>query len=183
MWKTTPSARVSNLVASVADEDPAVSAPTRRSMSVDVVTEVVIARSRKEVAAYAADPDNATRWYRNIRAVEWRTPRPFAQGTQVTFVARFMRRVLVYTYEVAEYIPETRLVMRTVDGPFPMETSYVWADVGADRTRMTLRNRGEPRGMLGLFAPFVAAAMRRANREDLDLLRKVLEHPEWNVGV
>ena len=43
-------------------------------MAVDVVTEVEIARPRPEVAAYACDPGNATRWYANIESVEWRTP-------------------------------------------------------------------------------------------------------------
>src|SRR5947208_891195 len=33
-------------------------------MAVDVVTEVEIARPREEVAAFAADPSNATAWYK-----------------------------------------------------------------------------------------------------------------------
>ena len=53
-------------------------------MPVDVVTTIVIARPRAEVAAFAADPDNATRWYQNIRSVEWQTPRPVALGTRMT---------------------------------------------------------------------------------------------------
>lgn len=121
---------------------------SRRSLlmaAVDVVTEIVIALPREEVASYAADPDHATTWYRNITSVSWRTPPPLAVGSQLDFVARFLGRQLAYTYEVTELVPGERLVQRTSDGPFPMETTSTWED-DPDGTRMTLRNRGEPAG-------------------------------------
>ena len=143
-------------------------------MAVDVVTEIEVARPREEVAAYAADPDNATTWYENIERVEWKSEPPLAVGSRVAFVARFLGRRLAYTYEIAELVPGERLVMRTVDGPFPMETTYEWAD-GRGGTRMTLRNRGEPSGFSKVAAPALASAMRRANRKDLERLKQILE--------
>ena len=68
--------------------------------------------------------------------------------------------------------------MRTSEGPFPMETTYTWETVGEAATRMTLRNRGEPSGFSKLVAPFMAAAMRRANRKDLAQLKSLLERSE-----
>ena len=144
-------------------------------MAVDVLTEIVIARPRAEVAAFAADPANATEWYRNIRSVEWRTPPPAQVGTRVAFVATFLGRRLPYTYEIRELVAGQRLVMSTDEGPFPMETTYTWDDAGDRATRMTLRNRGEPSGFRGIAAPVMAAAMRRANTKDLRQLKALLE--------
>jgi hypothetical protein len=144
-------------------------------VAVDVLTEVVIARPCAEVAAYALEPDNAPSWYVNIKSVEWRSPRPLAIGSRVAFVAQFLGRRLAYTYEIAELVPDQKLVMRTAEGPFPMETTYTWEPVAEGSTRMTLRNRGEPNGFSKLVAPLMASAMRKANRKDLDQLKAVLE--------
>jgi uncharacterized protein YndB with AHSA1/START domain len=96
-------------------------------------------------------------------------------GSRIAFAARFLGRELVYTYEVRELVPGERLVMSTAQGPFPMETTYTWADAAGGGTRMTLRNRGEPAGFARVGAPVLAAAMRRANRKDLARLKAILE--------
>jgi uncharacterized membrane protein len=147
-------------------------------MAVDIQTKIHIDRPRSEVAAYASDPDNATAWYENIKAVEWKSPKPAVVGARVAFVAQFLGRRLAYTYEIRELIPTERFVQSTSEGPFPMETTYEWEDSPGGGTTMTLRNRGEPSGFSKVMAPLMAGAMRRANRKDLRRLKTILELPE-----
>jgi hypothetical protein len=144
-------------------------------VAVDVQSEIEIARPRAEVAACAVDPDKATAWYENIKAVEWESPPPLAVGSRIAFVATFLGRRIAYTYEVIEHVPGERFVMRTAEGPFPMETTYAWEDAGDGATRMTLRNRGEPAGFGKVTAPVIVRAMRRANAKDLQRLKALLE--------
>ncbi|WP_018162160.1 SRPBCC family protein [Smaragdicoccus niigatensis] len=144
-------------------------------MTVNVLTEIVIDRPVSVVAAYASDPDNATDWYVNIVGVNWKTPKPAVEGSLVEFTAQFLGRKLVYTYEVAEVIPDARFVMRTADGPFPMETTYTFATVGDGKTLMTLRNQGEPSGFGKIMGRLMEIAMRRANTNDLQKLKSILE--------
>jgi uncharacterized membrane protein len=146
-------------------------------VGVDVLTEIVIERPCAEVAVYAGDPSHAPDWYANIESVAWRTPTPVQLGSRVDFVARFLGRRLAYTYEIVALIPGERLVMRTAEGPFPMETTYTWRPAGAASTRMRLRNRGEPAGFGRVAAPVMAAAIRRANRKDLACLKRIMERP------
>jgi uncharacterized membrane protein len=144
-------------------------------VAVDVVTEIVIDRPVETVSAYATDPTNAPSWYARISSVELETDPPLRVGSRMAFVARFLGRRLAYTYEIVDLVPGERLVMRTAEGPFPMETTYTWTSSGDAATRMALRNRGEPTGFSRLAAPFMAGAVRRANRKDLARLRTILE--------
>jgi uncharacterized membrane protein len=140
----------------------------------DVLTEIIIERPRGEVARYASDPDNAPSWYVNIESVEWKTPPPLRIGSEVAFVAEFLGRRLAYTYRVT-VLDDRRLVMRTAEGPFPMETTYEWEAVAGNATRMRLRNRGDATGFSALLAPFMAWSIRRANRKDLAKLKTIME--------
>jgi uncharacterized membrane protein len=143
--------------------------------TVDVEVHTTIARPRSEVATYCSDPDNATAWYANIKAVQWETAKPLALGSRFRFTSGFLGRTLEYTYEVVELIPAERFVMRSDGGPFPMETKYSWEDAEDGGTWMTVRNRGEPTAFIGLATPILATAIRRATSKDLARLKSILE--------
>jgi len=88
-------------------------------VAVDVLTEIVITRPADVVAAYAADPSNTPTWCGNITSITWETDPPLRAGSRVAFTADFLGRHLAYTYEITDFIPAERLVMRTAQGPFP----------------------------------------------------------------
>lgn len=144
-------------------------------MAVNVSTSTVINRPISEVAAFATDPDNATTWYDNIKSVEWETEPPYRVGSRVAFGAKMLGRPIAYTYEVKELVPGSKLVMRTSDGPFPMETTYQWQSLGENSTRMTIRNRGKPPGIGNIISPLMGMAVKRANKKDLARLKEILE--------
>lgn len=141
---------------------------------VDVQTEIIINCPIDKVSDYAANPDNAPEWYVNINSAVWQTQKPLAIGSRIAFKAQFLGKQLAYVYEIEEYEPGKLFVMRTADGPFPMETTYTWETVG-DSTRMILRNKGNPSGFSIVFAPIMSFMMQRANMKDLKKIKELLE--------
>lgn len=142
---------------------------------VDVLTEITINKPILEVFEYAANPDNAPEWYVNIKSAKWISSKPLQTGTQIAFVAHFLGKELVYTYEIIEFISQEKMVMKTAEGPFPMETTYNWVAINENTTKMTLRNAGKPSGFSKFFAPIMAKMMKKANTKDLQNIKRIIE--------
>jgi uncharacterized membrane protein len=143
---------------------------------VDVVTKITINCPISQVSEYGANPDNAPEWYINIDSAEWRTPKPRILGSQIAFKAKFLGRELDYVYEIVEFVPGTKLVMKTAQGPFPMETIYSWQAINDNQTQMTLRNKGNPTGFSKIISPFMSSMMKKANMKDLKKIKEILEN-------
>lgn len=148
--------------------------PEKMDMVV-VKTEVSIEQPIEVVARYAENPDNATKWYKNIKTSKVLTSLPLKVGTKISFEASFLGKKLDYTYEVTKYTPQKLLVMQTSNGPFLMETTYLWEALSATSTKMTLINAGYPSGFSRFVSPIMSLAMKRENTKDLKRVKTILE--------
>ena len=137
---------------------------------IDVTTAIVIARPPAVVAGFVADPTNAPVWLPHVERMEWHTPPPHRVGTRFALVLRTM----TCRYEITGHEPGVKLVQRTDDGPFPMETTFEWEPFDGE-TRMTIRTRAWPTGFRRAFSGFIANATRRATAKDLRELKELLE--------
>ena len=77
-------------------------------------------------------------------------------------------------YEVVELQPGWVLDMRSVAGPFALVTRYEFEDAGEGRTRMRIRNRGGPQGVMRLLDPLMGWMVRRQVGKDLGRLKAIL---------
>jgi len=143
---------------------------------IDVSAEIDINCSRDKVAEYSANPDNAPKWYVNIQAAKWKTPRPLKVGSQIVFKTRFLGKARVYIYEISEYAAEQKMVMKALMSPFPMETIYTWKSLDGNITRMSLQSKGTPAGLSKLLTPLFSFALRKSNNKDLQRLKEIMEN-------
>jgi uncharacterized protein YndB with AHSA1/START domain len=146
-------------------------------MSVDATVETRIARPRDEVARFAMDPSNDTRWILALDSVRKLTDGDVGVGTRVERVANFRGKRIVYVNEISEYEPPKRLVMRSVEAPFPMTVTYEFdADDGGTLAR--IHTGGDADGFYALAAPVLSRMVARGVRRDLAALKKLMEEPE-----
>jgi carbon monoxide dehydrogenase subunit G len=144
---------------------------------VDVEVETEIARPRETVAGYLFDWRNDTAWIGGISEARRIDGGDFGVGVRVARVARFLGKRIEYVNEVVELDPGHRLVMRSVQGPFPMRITYEVDDADGG-TRVRLRNEGDASRAYRLAGPLLARAVRRATQRDLDRLKRILESVE-----
>jgi Polyketide cyclase / dehydrase and lipid transport len=141
---------------------------------IGVRVEQTIARPRGDVAAFAMDPANDTRWILALRSARKLTEGETGPGTQVERVASFLGRRLVYVNEIVALEPGRRLEMRSIRAPFPMTVVYEFEDA-AEGTLARIRAGGDAGGFYRLARPVLAAAVRRGIARDLAALKRLLE--------
>ena len=142
-------------------------------MSVDVVTEVVIARPRPEVAAFMFNPHNDALWTTGVVECRPLTEGPLRTGSRVERVSKMLGRQFAYLVEVTAHADEAWVEMRVTE-PFPMRIRYELEDC-PEGTRARIRAQGEALGFFRVAAPFLNRMVRRSITNDLENLREYLE--------
>jgi uncharacterized membrane protein len=143
-------------------------------MPIDVTAESTIVRRREEVAAFAMEAENDTRWIGGISSARRLTEGPTAVGTRVERVAHFLGRRVEYVMEVVELVPSERIVMRSIRSPFPMRVTYSFEDRDA-ATVARVRVEGGPEGFYRIAGGLMAPAVKRNIQADVKRLKELME--------
>jgi hypothetical protein len=100
---------------------------------------------------------------------------------RVQRVAKMMGRSMPYTTEVAEFEP-LRMVMKTVEGPFPMVVTYAFAAEDGG-TSVAVRNQGGEGLLFKLFGRPIGWMVNSRVKGDLKQMKRVLEQrPRGALG-
>ena len=143
-------------------------------MPIDVTAESTIARRREDVAAFAMEAENDTRWIGGISSARRLTQGPTAVGTRVERVAHFLGRRVEYEMEVVELVPGKRIVMHSIRSPFPMRVTYSFEDRDA-ATTARVRVEGGPEGFYKIAGGLMAPAVKRNIQADVKRLKQIME--------
>ena len=146
-------------------------------MSVDVTVEQRIERPREEVAGFAMDPVNDTRWILALDSARQLTDGEVGVGTRVERVASFLGKRMEYVNEIVEHAPPSRLAMRSVKAPFPLSVEYEFDDAGGDATIARIHTAGEGGRFYSLAGPALGRMVRHGVERDLAELKRLMESP------
>jgi hypothetical protein len=145
------------------------------SASIDVSKQLVIKCGLPFAWEYLSEPLNIPDWNENILTAKWKTTKPLVQGTRIEFTARIAGRPVTYTMEVERLEPEAELVMKSLDGPLPLTTTYRLSLLFEGTVRVSVRNEMTPGGAFKLISGVIRGALDTAMEKDLGTLKSILE--------
>jgi uncharacterized membrane protein len=138
-------------------------------------TEQLIERPAADVWAYAADIVRHPDWMSvtNAALLHGTGSEVGSRGRERLALGPFMWDV---EFEVAEAVPERRIVWRSVSGaPFDLEVSLDLEPTGPASTRATYGTAIQPHGLWRLLSPLMAAEGKAGPERELRRLKDNVE--------
>ena len=140
----------------------------------DIITEVLVERPPAEVFALLADYRRDGEWRRAVTAMRVEPDAPVVVGSTISETLRFAGRTWITDTTVTALQPGRSLCFQGGDATMQVSGRREvepWGDGTRVRQQLTL----EPRGLLRLLSPLLAAMYRRVATRDLATLRDLLQ--------
>ena len=145
-------------------------------MGLDVVATIRIDAAPDTVAAVEFDANRDPEWIGGVNRVEQLTTEPFGVGSQVRRLGAFLGRPIEWIMRVESFEPGRLVAMHALKSPFPMDVDYVIEPLeGGRASQVSIRIRGEGRGMYGLPGWLTGPMVRRSVQSDLRRLKRIIE--------
>jgi hypothetical protein len=140
-----------------------------------VVESIVVESSPDAVWSVISDLDTHTTWRPALREFRQISDGPIEVGTRIREVLEWRGREIVIDDVVTAFEPSRRLGIRGGWKAADFEMDLVLEPV-VDGTKVTMDWPLYPKSiLLKLAAPFIGGPMRKATREELELLKEFVE--------
>lgn len=137
-------------------------------------SEAEIARPPEAVFAVLADMARNPEWQDGMVSCAWTSAPPHGVGSTYDQVASFMGKKILTTFEVTEYEAPSRIRIQSVVSTFPLDITRTVEPTSAG-SRVTAIVRGEPGGLMKLFAPLMRRQAQRSIHADYRRLVALIE--------
>jgi len=128
----------------------------------------------KDVFAFAANPNNMTKWNSAVVSLEQITPGAVGVGAKFKSVGEMMGRRIEGEMQVTAYEPDTKCGYQVNAGPMQVNLTLMFKTVGTG-TKISLNAQGSPAGFFKLAEPVMASRVKAMMEENLARLKSVLE--------
>jgi uncharacterized membrane protein len=135
---------------------------------------VDIKRPAERVFAYTTDARNWPNWQLTLPEAEQTSPGPVAVGTAFKGTIRMMGRSMAWTARATEYEPGRRFGKTIACGGITNEQHNTYEPIDGG-TRFTIVYDMKVGGPMKLFSPMIVGATRKALKEALGNLKRLLE--------
>ena len=123
------------------------------------------------VADMSRNPD----WQRGMRECVWTSEPPLRLGSTYDQVAKFLGRRIVTSFEVTEFVPDSRIRIESTRSTFPLDITRTVESLASNRCRVSALVKGEPGRMFVIVGPLMRAMVGHSVRRDYLALKSLLE--------
>jgi len=148
--------------------------PTRTRTLINISSTIMIYRPAGAIFDFISSAANDFEWqYGTLASASTSTMAP-GPGTTFQTVGHLMGRRVQGTFEVTEYEPGRRYGFRSLTGPLQIVTLYT-LEMESGATRVRVSTQASPVNWLDSNERVMARYMQKQMREDLAMLRDILE--------
>ena len=148
-------------------------------MAISVIEKIEINALPPAVAAIMFDPASTVRWASGVKEVRDIQNLPLQKGTRQHRIVDFVGKEMDYILEVTDYSPDTKLVLETKSGPFPMTITYALEEAENDHCLAKIALEGSSDGFLMFLDRLSTIMVSEQLKGDLQRLKEMIEGVTW----
>lgn len=138
-----------------------------------VIVEKVIRKNKNTIFNYISDFTKLHTWQKDFIDVLFITPAPIKKGTYFLFTRKFFIGKISHTYEVVEFIPDSKIKLKRVE-PFKSEIIYSIEMIANEVSKVKIKESIELNRLMILAYPLIKLLKKIQLNKCLTNLSKLL---------